>query len=310
MATAITRRSCKARVSTSHRAACAGRRLALRVEPLEERALLSVLGSIVGYEFNDLNANGIDDNEPRLANVAIELDVGGYETVYYTSTTDANGVFRFDDLFTDFYRVRQVLPTDNFLTTAYQSDIVVEEGKVYAPNAELAGTDAFVEVPSLAIGNFKLAKITGMKFDDLNGDGTWDADEPTITGVSVRLVGISGLTGHPQDVPTTTDEEGAYFFGGVPMGTFTISEQLQSGWMQTGPTASYTGEATQTVTISTSGQLVTGVHFGNFKLGSISGSKFNDLNANGAWDQDEPALPQVMIHLTGTDAITNTAVDR
>src|SRR6202008_1308394 len=46
-----------------------------------------------------------------------------------------------------------------------------------------------------------------------------------------------------------------------------------------------------------SGSFSTGNNFGNFRYGSISGYKFEDVNGNAAWDKGEPARPNWTIAL-------------
>jgi hypothetical protein len=54
------------------------------------------------------------------------------------------------------------------------------------------------------------------------------------------------------------------------------------------------------------GGVITGIDFGNIKLGSISGAKFYDANVNGTWDSDEPPIEGWKVHLTGTNILGDT----
>lgn len=53
---------------------------------------------IYGYKFNDLDRNGIDDNEPRVAGVTILLNGLEDTSVSDSTATDASGRFRFDGI--------------------------------------------------------------------------------------------------------------------------------------------------------------------------------------------------------------------
>src|SRR5262249_35879166 len=68
----------------------------------------------------------------------------------------------------------------------------------------------------------------------------------------------------------------------------------QAGWTQTTPTPA-------DVIITTSGQVVPPVNFGNFKLITISGTKFEDIDGDGSRGPAEPALPNWVIFLDNND---------
>lgn len=72
------------------------RRAPLALEILEDRSLPSSGLAISGYVFNDLNSNGLrDPGEPALANSAIVLQ-NAAGVVIGSTTTDANGYYRFE----------------------------------------------------------------------------------------------------------------------------------------------------------------------------------------------------------------------
>jgi uncharacterized repeat protein (TIGR01451 family) len=98
------------------------------------------------------------------------------------------------------------------------------------------------------------ALITGMKFNDLNGNGVRDTGEPGLANWTIQVTDSNGIT-HT----TTTDSAGNYSFTIPAPGTYTVAEVLQSGWTQTAPTT-----GTYSVTVSP-GQVVTNLNFGNKK---------------------------------------------
>ena len=79
-------------------------------------------------------------------------------------------------------------------------------------------------------GNVPTVSISGMKFEDLNGNGQKDADEKGLKDWTIRLQS-------PQitETTTTTGQDGSYQFQNLPPGDYTVSEVLQSGWLQTSP---------------------------------------------------------------------------
>ena len=100
-----------------------------------------------------------------------------------------------------------------------------------------------------------------------------------------------------------------------------MCETVPAGYTQCFPTGT-TARAAATATAARLGDHAglgrpdTGNDFGNFQNGTKSGTKFDDLNANGQRDDGEPGIGGVEIHLFGTDnrgnAVhmhTNTAND-
>ncbi len=109
-------------------------------------------------------------------------------------------------------------------------------------------------------------KISGHKFEDVNGNGVWDEGELPLSGWVINLNG--------DEATDTTDGNGYYEFDGLSKGLYTITEEQQTGWTQT---------TTNPAEIDLdNGEVVENINFGNFELVSISGSKFNDDEGDGA----------------------------
>ena len=106
-------------------------------------------------------------------------------------------------------------------------------------------------------------------FADLNNDGIYNTGEP---------LGISRA-------------DGSYTIP-VRAGTYTIREEVISGYKQTAPSS-----IAYTYTIAT-GQVIQNVNFGNERVDqSATGFKFNDLNGNGFPDAGEPRMAGVWIYI-------------
>ncbi|MDP6153446.1 MAG: SdrD B-like domain-containing protein, partial [Phycisphaeraceae bacterium] len=100
----------------------------------------------------------------------------------------------------------------------------------------------------------ELVTIAGVKFEDQDGDGVKDQGEPGLEGWTIQL-----QDGNGQLITTaTTDVNGDYGFDDLGPGTHRIREVLQQGWTQT------TADPSDIVT--TSGQDVSAIDFGNFEL--------------------------------------------
>jgi hypothetical protein len=89
-------------------------------------------------------------------------------------------------------------------------------------------------------------KIIGRKIDDQNCNGKLDSNEQGLPGWTILATSTSGTS-----IPAVTDANGWYYFNSLPPGTYTISEQQQTGWSQTVPG----GVGTYTVTLA-AGQVI------------------------------------------------------
>ncbi|HEV8539175.1 MAG TPA: S8 family serine peptidase, partial [Bacteroidota bacterium] len=137
-------------------------------------------------------------------------------------------------------------------------------------------------------------RISGRKFNDINGDGVRDGGEPGIPGVVIRLNGTATDS-------TLTDGSGDYEFDTLAIGNYTITEDVPPGWMQTLPDSSYS-------ILLLFGVDTSGLDFGNDQPGAIHGMKFNDVNGNGIKDPGDEGLTDWTIQLSGL-LTTSTMTD-
>jgi len=80
--------------------------------------------------------------------------------------------------------------------------------------------------------------ITGVVWNDLDGDGSKEGGEPGLVGVSVKL-----LAGGIQIGQTTTSGDGSYIFAALWPGVYTVRE-VQPSWLRFSSTL---GEVSVTV---------------------------------------------------------------
>ncbi len=227
--------------------------------------------SVRGLVFTDHNGNGLRDaGEEGLAGVAVRL-ADGEEAL-----TDGRGRFRFARVPRDAAEVRVVqaaLPDGLEPTTApYQSGAWVEFGLGPAPGA--------VEV---------------LAFNDLDGDGERDADEPLVAGVGADLGEALGVL--------TTSREGASWRT-IPAGSTTVvrwrTAALPEGFR---PTPAAEMEARVLVA---AGDTVA-VHLPLVASRSVRGVVFEDSDADGARDHGEKTVAGV--ELTAGDRFAVTGKD-
>ncbi|HED08373.1 MAG TPA: hypothetical protein ENI57_09685, partial [Ignavibacteria bacterium] len=150
-------------------------------------------------------------------------------------------------------------------------------------------------------GNFfKGGKIIGIKFQDNNGNGIRDNQDPPLSGLEpVVKYWLINLSNVPSDV---TDSSGRYAFYSLKPGTYTVSEESQPNWTQTFPS----GIGIHTVEI-TNQEVFGNINFGNRPdPGKISGIVFKDDNGNGHFDANEDPLIGWKVFLNDSTFFTIT----
>ena len=205
-----------------------------------------------------------------------------------STLSDGTGSYTFSGLVAGSYTVSEVVQTSWIQTFPSSGTYTIN---ITSGNA-ISGKD---------FGNFQFGNISGTKFNDLNGNGVKDLGEPGLAGWKIRL----SLNGAPRD-SMLTDANGNYSFSNLSVGTYMVSEVQQLDWFQSGPPS----PGTYTINISTSGSFVSGINFGNYQYGSISGMVFDDINGNGIRDGGEPPLSNWRIRLNGVrvdSVLTNSS---
>lgn len=112
-------------------------------------------------------------------------------------------------------------------------------------------------------------EIHGSKFEDTNGDGTWDVGEPGLMGWVINL--YDNADPMVFMASTSTDASGSYEFDDLDVGTYNVRETQMPGWTQT-------TDDPDPIAIGLA-DMVMDVDFGNFENVSITGYK---LDVNGA----------------------------
>ena len=128
--------------------------------------------------------------------------------------------------------------------------------------------------------------ISGVKYEDVDGDGARQASEPLLADWSIKL-----LFNGQHVASTTTDGSGRYSFTlsaqrypQLSAGTYAVEEELKPGWVQSDAPSSIhigTGEA---------GRDVVDQDFGNYRPATIAGVKYEDMEADGDRDAEDPLL--------------------
>jgi hypothetical protein len=237
--------------------------------------------TISGVKFYDANENGVQDSdEPSIPGQPVTLVQNGKLIANVTSSED--GSYKFVNLVPGTYEV-----DDPIIVSVSITSVVV------AP-IPIMGTSS----------------ISGVKFNDLNGNGVKDSGEPGIANWEMALTFVGPVGGPVRDIiiaKTKTDVTGAYSFKRLFRGIYKVSEFSQLGW-----TPTTAPDLTVTLPGSKSNQ-----NFGNKLVtqpnkASVWGVKFNDINGNGI-NNAEPGLSGWTIKLknltTSIELTTTTNVN-
>lgn len=135
--------------------------------------------------------------------------------------------------------------------------------------------------------------ISGVVFFDANGNGVRDAGEPGLPGVTVTVTGGS-FTG-----ATTTDLTGAYTVTGLTAGTYTVTETDPAGYVST---------TANTLSVSVSTTVVTGIDFGDLLPMTLSGVVFVENDGIAGQGLGEPGIPDALVDVIA-DTDGNGQVD-
>ncbi len=205
-----------------------------------------------------------------------------------------------DDSSTDADEYIEGGPDDDFICATYSAD------EIYGGTADAGLSNVLASTPTTpSSGGFALASclatavtvnlpptessISGVKFNDLDGDGIRGEFEPLLADWTIHLLDPDGEIIDS----VTTDADGAYTFATLPAGDYGLTEAQQTDWVQT------TGD--YTITLGDGENLVE-FDFGNrFNGGTIAGQKWHDLDADGEIDAGEAGLNNWRIELLDSD---------
>ncbi len=224
-------------------------------------------GSIAGMKYNDLNADSVKNGgDIGIAGWKIYLAKNG--SPFDSTLTLSDGTYQFSNLGFGTYTVseqhvsgwRQTYPG-----TSGSYTITMQSGQNYTAQD---------------FGNYRYGSIAGTMFEDVDGNGAYDGSDLPLSGWIVRLIKL-GI----QVDSTLTAGDGTYSFSSLLPGTYTVSEALHAGWLQTLPI----GVTYPNLVISSDVHLVS-KDFGNYRAGIITGTVYYDRNANSVRDVDESGL--------------------
>lgn len=262
----------------------------------------------------DVNSDGMWDPD-GLDNT---LRTGDDEAIIAETTTDSAGNYLFSGLPDGSYLVwvndtnnvladkvptydsnAGAVPTDNSAPTGVASNTrlgissVINLGVGSATPVNDPAQDFGYKVPGQDPGEGLIGDRVWLDFANL---GVQDANEPGIEGVRVELRDNSNnVLG-----VTFTDENGNYYFGGLPAGTYKVVVTPPTGMTQTydanDGTGPFNSPHESTVTIPAGGINLL-QDFGYRGTGTVGDLVWRDLNANGVVNGGEAGIPGVTLDL-------------
>jgi len=263
-------------------------------------------GSISGLVFLDQNGNFVRDDEDLMeSNVLINLytSIG---TLVSTTNTDNNGQYIFESVFQGEYYIEVeleegltfVLP--NLGTEFTDSDIDGTFGDsttgliLIAPGQTVSNIDAGLS-QILSIGDFV--------WEDVNGDGIQQEDEPGIEGVTISI--SNNLIG---TIEVTSDENGFYQINELLSSTYILEFEAPMGFESTIINAGESNinndfSGTPIFLSYLNGGDIDSIDAGFFTLGSIGDFVWDDVNRNGIQDSTEIGLPGFRLNLRSIDGL-------
>ncbi|MCH9670195.1 MAG: carboxypeptidase regulatory-like domain-containing protein [Gammaproteobacteria bacterium] len=262
--------------------------------------------SLGDFVWSDTNGDGVQDaGEPGVGGVTVNLkDAGG--NVIASTTTASDGSYGFGSLTPGTYSVQFVLPAGSTFSPLNQggndaadSDADPAMGGMTATTTLGSGDND----STLDAGLVTDASLGDFVWEDLNANGVQDPGEPGVGGVTVNLKDAGGNV-----IDTTvTGANGGYNFGGLAPGTYSVQFVLPTGAtfspLDQGGNDATDSDAdagmngmTATTTLA-SGENDPTLDAGIYFPASLGDFVWEDFNADGVQDPNEPGVASVTVNL-------------
>ncbi len=246
--------------------------------------------SVGGNVFVDASNDGVRQSTERgIGSVTLTLtgtDAAG-RAVSATTTTAADGTYKFDTLLAGTYTITETQPTNYVNGINHQGTAGGTVGNnVISAIALSVATDA----TAYDFGE-RGQGLSGVVYDDRNRNGVKDATDPALSGVTIELRQNGALI-----ATTVTGADGRYSFPDIEAGMYDVVEIQPNGYSSGAENNSNTNHFTVVA-----GTQIPDVNFGEL-TGSLAGLVYNDSNGNAQRDPNEPVIPNTVVTLSGTTA--------
>ncbi|MGE5356208.1 MAG: SdrD B-like domain-containing protein [Deltaproteobacteria bacterium] len=263
--------------------------------------------TINGSVWHDLNADGQQISEPFMPGYTVQL-YNSANVILDEQVTSASGTFSFSSLLAGTYYIKFLINTPDIISpSGYGSptnncDVTGANGVGTTDNIVLSGTDNFNNIDA---GFYNYVKIGDYVWEDRNGNGLQDINEPGIESVAVNLIKTAG---NSIVASAITDADGLYYFDDsqkVVPGEFFLAFIVPSGYViidkNTGadsidsdadPVSGLTD-----LFIMESGGESNNLDVGMFRPPVIGDKCWRDQNKNGIQDAREVVSPNIEVWL-------------
>ncbi len=250
----------------------------------------------------DVDADGVQDpGEPGLPGIAVTVTTPGSDGLLGTpddiaieTLTDADGRYLVGGL-------PGVAVTVTYDTAGLGEGLVpdsdLDGGDPTSTSVELDPGDAIRNVDYGIVGD---ASLTGVVYDDRDGDGVQDSGEVGIPGVDVTVV-WDGPNG-PVTLVVTTDGDGRWGLTNLPPGDYEVTLEVTT--LRDGDVA--TTPIVVSVVVPAGGTAT--VEHGATAGAAVGDRIWNDSDRDGVQDPGEPGLSGVRVTLTdAVGSVVDTA---
>ena len=258
------------------------------------------LASVGNFIWHDLDADGIQDkNEFGIERAKVFIRNEGENVTVMTTSTDANGKYKFEGLLPGKYTLGFARP-DGFSLSSFggagTDDSLDSDGTLV--RVDLAAGENNLSIDSAF---YNLASLGDYVFADNNGDGIQNSGDTALEGVTVQLIDGNGNV----MASTTTAADGSYLFNNLYPGDYQVQFTAPDGFEFT--TANQGSDAqldsdvdskglSKTVTL-TSGENNLSLDAGLVELASVGNFIWHDLDADGIQDENEAGIEGATVYI-------------
>lgn len=291
------------------------------VDTIDAGLVPPLVGSLSDRVWHDTNEDGLQSSgEPNGSGVTVNLwsddGNGAPDAILDTKVTASNGRYLFDEVEAGVYHLEFVAPTGFSwsLQNVGANDQVDSDANPLTGFAGPITLSGGVDDPSIDAGLVPRGSLSDYVWIDLDENGTQDANESGLAGVTVNLWSDDG-NGAPDAVIMTdvTDSSGLYSFDVLAPATYHIEFETPPNRFFTSqnvggddavdsdanPATGHTGPIALAPSADNDS---VDAGFLPYAPATIGDRVWFDLNGDGIQDADEPGAPGIVVRVWPTDA--------